>query len=740
MKQTADFQITGMTCAACASRIEKGLARLPGVQSASVNFAMETAHVVYAGASEKEVVEKVQALGYGAVPEISQEEHDRIRSRETASQKIKFFASAALSLPLFYTMAGHFSFLSFLPVPALFMNPWFQFLLATPVQFAAGWQFYYGSFKALRDRSANMDVLVATGTTAAYVYSLWNSLSGRPHTELYYETGAVLITLILLGKLLESAAKNRTSQAIRSLISLAPGTAIRIKDGKEEEIAVDRVVPGDQLRIRPGEKIPVDGEILEGNLYIDESMITGESMPAEKSAGASIFAATINGNTGGVMTARKVGKDTVLSRIIKVVREAQTSRAPIQRIADRISGVFAPVVMGIALLTFTFWYLITGDFSASLRSAIAVLVIACPCALGLAVPTSIMAGSGRGAESGILFKSGEFLETAGKIDFVVFDKTGTVTSGRPELAAIEPSSDFDPSLLPGAMAAVLAAEKGSEHPAARAIEAGLASYIADSAESGSVVSGNGMHLDSFEAMPGRGIRAVVEGKSVIVGTQILQDESGISTLSLRDVYLAEQSKGRTAVYVSVDGKAAAVLAVADMIRPSSRLAVERLKALGIGVAMITGDNETTAKNIAASAGIEQVFAGVMPDQKARIIREIQETGRKIAMVGDGINDAPALASADLGIAVGGGSDIALETGGVTILGGDINRAVDAILLGRRTLKNIRQNLFWALFYNALGIPVAAAGLLEPWIAGAAMAFSSLSVVLNALRLQRAKLL
>jgi len=722
MKTEAEtFQITGMTCAACANRIERGLGKMEGVKSATVNFALETARVEFEHLGEKEIIEKIQSLGYDAVPEKSQTEHDEIRRKELRRQQITFFGSAALSLPLFYTMAGHFSFLSFLPVPALFMAGYFQFFLATPVQFVAGWQFYSGAFKALRDRSANMDVLVAAGTSASYFYSLWNFLSGRPHTDLFFETGSVLITLILLGKLLEANAKGRTSRAIRSLMGLQAKNAVVIRDGKEEEIPIDRVAVGDTIRLRPGEKIPVDGEILEGQVFADESMLTGESMPVEKTKGDSVFGATMNGNTSALMIARKIGKETALARIVEVVRQAQSSRAPIQRIADRISGIFVPIVLGISLITFAVWFLITGDFEQALRNGVAVMVIACPCALGLATPTSIMAGSGRGAEKGVLFKGGEFLEVASKIDTVVFDKTGTITAGKPTLKNVELAAGMDREILEY----IAAAENSSEHPLARALVKGLP-------------MGN-RRVESFEALPGLGIRAVVSGRSILVGAERLMQENSISLNDLSQRYAASLSRGETALIAAIDGKVSALLTVADSIRPASAAAIDRLKKMDILPVMITGDHEDSARSIAAQAGIDRVYAGILPAGKAEIIRALQKEGRSVAMVGDGINDAPALASADLGIAMGSGSDIAIESGGVTIVGEDLNRVANTIELGKATLRNIRQNLFWALFYNALGIPVAAAGFLAPWVAGAAMAFSSVSVVMNALRLQRAKL-
>jgi len=730
----AQFQITGMTCAACANRIEKGLSRLPGVTSAAVNLAMETARVEYApgAVTVEDIVRKVEQLGYRAIPKEERKEGADHRRQEIVRQMVRFAVSAALSLPLLWAMAGHFAWASFIPVPAWLVNPWVQLALAAPVQFAIGGPFYVGAWKALRNRSANMDVLVALGTSAAFLYSLfltleWAAAEEAHHApDLYYETSAMLITLIVLGKLLEALAKGRSSEAIRSLMGLRAKTALVIRGGEEIRIPAEEVAVGDLVIVRPGEKIPVDGIVEEGVSAVDESMLTGESIPVEKRSGDAVIGATVNGNGMLRVRATKVGRDTALAQIIRVVEEAQGSKAPIQRVADAISGIFVPIVVGIALLTFLVWYFAArpGEFAVALRNAIAVLVIACPCALGLATPTSIMAGSGRAAELGILFRGGEHLELTHRIDTVVLDKTGTVTKGRPELTDVIAAMPDEAAFLRLAGAA----EKPSEHPLAEAIVSGIAA--------------RGIELpaaEAFEAIPGYGVRAVVDGKEVLAGSRRLLARYGVSTERAEEAMARLEEAGKTAMLVAVDRAYAGIVAAADTIKETSRDAVARLRKMGLEVVMITGDNERTARAIARQAGIDRVLAEVLPEGKAEEVRKLQAEGRKVAMVGDGINDAPALATADIGMAIGTGADVAMEAADVTLMRGDLNGIADAILMSRLTMRNIRQNLFWALAYNSLGIPVAAAGLLAPWVAGAAMALSSVSVVLNALRLQRVKL-
>jgi len=734
VKEAAQFKLEGMTCAACANRIEKGLSKLPGVKSASVNFAMETARVEYdpGEITVADMQSKVEKLGYKAIAESDEPDGELRRNRQFRQQARMLIVSAVLSLPLLWSMVAHFSFTSWMYLPELFMNPWFQLALAAPVQFFVGRQFYVGAYKALRNGSANMDVLVSLGTSAAFFYSLyltldWYAAGGGAHhgPSLYYETSAILITLVILGKLLETRAKGRTSEAIQSLMGLRAKTAIVVRDGEEMTIPVEEVLAGDVVLVRPGEKIPVDGTVLEGVSAVDESMLTGESLPVEKKAGDSVIGATINKNGSLRVKATKVGKETALAQIIRVVEEAQGSKAPIQRVADVISGIFVPIVVGIAAVAFLAWYFLVspGDLAEALEKAIAILVIACPCALGLATPTSIMAGSGRAAEYGILFKGGEHLEQTHKIDAIVLDKTGTVTKGKPELTDVLAAGDETAFLR-----LVGAAERRSEHPLAEAIVSGI------------VARGIGLpDADSFEALPGYGIRAEAEGKRVLVGTRRLMEQYGVDASEAYEVMSELEEAGKTAMLVSVDGAYAGMIAVADTIKESSAEAVRRLKDMGIEVIMITGDNARTAQAIAAQAGIGRVFAVVLPEGKAEAVRGLQAEGRKVGMVGDGINDAPALAAADIGMAVGTGTDVAMEAADVTLMRGDLTAIADAIYLSRKTMGNIKQNLFWALGYNTLGIPIAAIGLLAPWVAGAAMALSSVSVVLNALRLQRLKL-
>lgn len=725
--QQETIQITGMTCAACANRIEKGLSKLDGVSHANVNFAIEQASVQYdptrvdISILEKKIVD----LGYGTIKKAAATDtmgEGDYRHQEIRRQKWMVIVSALLTVPLLWAMVGHFTFTSWIWFPELFMEPWFQFALATPVQFIIGGRFYVGAYKALRNGSANMDVLVALGTSAAYFYSLYLTIWNVPG-DLYYETSSVLITLILLGKLFEMLAKGRSSEAIKSLMGLQAKTATVIRSGEEISVPVEEVIVGDIILVKPGEKVPVDGMIMDGISAIDESMLTGESIPVDKHPGEPVMGATINKNGVLKVKATKVGKETALSQIIKVVEEAQGSKAPIQRVADVISGIFVPIVVGIAVLTFLIWYFLVepGEFAGALEKAIAVLVIACPCALGLATPTSIMAGSGRSAELGILFKGGEHLENTHRITTVVLDKTGTVTKGKPELTDIITVQQFDEVQL---LAWIGAAEKNSEHPLAEAIVTGIG-------QKGIEIPGT----EAFEAIPGYGIKSMVNGKSIMIGTRKLMAEHSVKASDAFEEMSGLESEGKTAMLVAVDGQYAGIVAVADTIKETSRQAVTRMKELGLEVYMITGDNERTARAIANQAGIEHVLAEVLPEGKASEVRKLQEQGKKVAMVGDGINDAPALATADIGMAMGTGTDVAMEAADITLMRGDLNSIPDAISMSKRTMTNIKQNLFWALAYNVIGIPVAALGYLEPWLAGAAMAMSSVSVVFNALRLQ-----
>ncbi|USL44367.1 heavy metal translocating P-type ATPase [Priestia megaterium] len=734
VSEKAEFAITGMTCAACSTRIEKGLNKLEGVTKASVNLALETASVEYSPSqiAPQDIMQRVEKLGYGAkLKSEEKEEEQSYREKELSKQKGKFWFSFILSVPLLWAMVSHFTFTSFIPLPHMLMNPWVQLALATPVQFVVGKQFYVGAFKALRNKSANMDVLVALGTSAAYFYSLYSSLKSlgsSAHTDqLYYETSAILITLILLGKLFEVNAKGRSSEAIKKMMGLQAKTAVVIRDGAEVEIPVEEVQKGEVIFIKPGEKVPVDGEIIEGQSALDESMLTGESVPVDKNIGDKVIGATLNKNGFLKIKATNVGRETALAQIIKVVEEAQGSKAPIQRLADYISGIFVPIVVGIALLTFFVWYIwiAPGEFAPALEKLIAVLVIACPCALGLATPTSIMAGSGRAAEFGILFKGGEHLEATHKIDTILLDKTGTVTNGTPELTDVRIAQGYEENEL---LQLVASAERLSEHPLAQALVAGI--------------KNKGIEIQdplSFEAIPGYGVKATVQERELLVGTRKLMNQYKVNIDTALEEMTNLEREGKTAMLVALDGKYAGMLAVADTIKATSKEAVSTLKEMGLEVMMITGDNRQTAQAIAMQAGIEHVIAEVLPEGKAEEVKKLQQQGKKVAMVGDGINDAPALALADIGMAIGTGTDVAMEAADITLMRGDLMSIADAIEMSRKTISNIKQNLFWAMGYNTLGIPIAAVGLLAPWVAGAAMAFSSVSVVLNALRLQRVRL-
>ncbi|MDT3995938.1 heavy metal translocating P-type ATPase [Mammaliicoccus fleurettii] len=725
LTEKLDLDVYGMTCAACSSRIEKVLNRQQGIETATVNLTTEQASVEYNPEliDEKSIIDKIKNIGYDAESKNDSKDKKTYKENEVKQMKIKLIVSAILSLPLILTMFVH---LFNLPVSQILMNPWFQFVLATPVQFIIGWQFYVGAYKNLKNGGANMDVLVALGTSAAYFYSLYEAIKtiGRPDymPHLYFETSAVLITLILFGKYLEKRAKSQTTNALSSLLSLQAKEARVIRNNEEIMIPIENVAVGDILSIKPGEKIPVDGIIQKGRTAIDESMITGESIPVEKSINEEVIGSTINKNGLINMKATKVGKDTALASIVKVVEEAQGSKAPIQRLADVISGYFVPIVVGIAILTFLIWITLVdaGQIENALVAAIAVLVIACPCALGLATPTSIMVGTGKAAESGILFKGGEHLERTHQLNAIVLDKTGTITKGKPEVTDF--TGDIETLKL------LASAEKGSEHPLAEAIVAYATEQDITLAD-----------VDDFDAIPGYGIRALINSENVLVGNRKLMSQNGIDTNIFDEDLSKLETEGKTAMLVAVGGVFKGIVAVADTIKENAPEAIKMLHDEGLEVIMLTGDNERTAQAIAKQVGIHNVISEVLPEEKADKIKAIQNTGKKVAMVGDGVNDAPALAIADIGIAIGTGTEVAIEAADVTILGGELLLIPKAIKISHATIKNIKQNLFWAFGYNTAGIPIAALGLLAPWVAGAAMALSSVSVVSNALRLKKVKL-
>ena len=724
-----DLKLKGMTCAACAAKIERKLNKLEGVQKATVNFATEKATVEYDSSIVKvsDMIKAVEALGYNSqrAEEVNLDREKEQREKDIKRLRTELIISAVLSSPLIMAML-----LTLLHIDLAFLhNEYFQLIIATPIQFIIGFRFYKHAFYALRAKSANMDVLIAMGTSAAYFFSIYNAFfqpmkEGVMMKELYFEAAAVIITLILLGKYLEAVAKGKTSEAIKKLMGLQAKTARVIRNGAEEDIPIEDVEVGDVVVVRPGEKVPVDGKMIEGNSSIDESMLTGESLPVEKKAGDFVIGATINKFGTFKFEATKVGKDTALSQIVKMVEDAQGSKAPIQKIADQVSGIFVPIVIGIAVLTFLIWYLAVGDFTMGIVSAVAILVIACPCALGLATPTAIMVGTGKGAENGILIKGGEHLEMAYKVNAVVLDKTGTITKGQPDVTDVIPLGQMNSSDI---LRLTAIAEKNSEHPL------GVAIY-----EKGKKDYGNLPDPDQFEAIPGRGIMAVVDGKVLYIGTRKLIQEKGINISDLEISISKLEDDGKTAMLLAVNNVMEAIIAVADTLKESSREAIEELQKMGIEVYMITGDNKRTANAIAKQVGITNVLAEVLPENKAEEVEKLKKQGKIVAMVGDGINDAPALVTADIGMAIGTGTDVAIEAADITLMRGDLRTIPAAIRLSRKTMRKIKQNLFWAFIYNIIGIPIAALGLLNPIIAGGAMAFSSVSVVTNSLSLKRFK--
>lgn len=726
-KAKIELKITGMSCAACSARIEKRLNKVDGVAKASVNLATERANIEYDMEKVKtaDLIKTVDDLGYKAerIENVSQDREREQREKEIKRLRMELIASAILSSPL---IAAMIFMLVNIDIPFLH-NEYFQLIISTPVQFIIGFRFYKNAYHALKAKSANMDVLIAMGTSAAYFFSIYNaffahSMEMGMMKELYFEASSTIITLILLGKYLEAVAKGKTSEAIKKLMGLKAKTARVIRNGVEEDIPVEDVQVGDIIVVRPGEKISVDGKIIEGDSSIDESMLTGESLPVEKKAGDFVTGATINKFGTFKFEATKVGKDTVLSQIIKMVEDAQGSKAPIQKIADQVSGVFVPAVIVIAIVTFAIWYLVTRELNLAIVSAVSVLVIACPCALGLATPTAIMVGTGKGAEKGILIKGGEYLELAYKLNSVVLDKTGTITKGQPEVTDIIPLGDMD-ELEIIRLSAI--AEKASEHPL------GVAIF-----EKGKSKFGIIPDPSRFQAIPGRGVAAVIEDKTIYIGTRKLMKEKGINIFRIESDIAKLEDEGKTAMLMAVNERVEAILAVADTVKENSKEAIEQLLKMGIDVYMITGDNARTAKAIAKQVGITNVLAEVLPENKAEEVEKLKKQGKIVAMVGDGINDAPALATADIGMAIGTGTDVAMEAADITLMRGDLRSIPTAIKLSKRTMRKIKQNLFWAFIYNIIGIPFAAFGLLSPIIAGGAMAFSSVSVVTNSLSLKR----
>ena len=723
--------VQGMTCAACSARVQRTLERTPGVSAANVNLMTGSATVSYdpAGTTPERLVEAIRDTGYGAelpdggasIEEMTGAE-DAARDRERRELRSKFavsLAAALLSIPL-----------------SMPLRPWLLFALTLPVIGWAGRHFYSRAWSAFRHRTADMNTLIAVGTGAAFGYSLCVTVAGswlaargiQPHV--YYEPVIWIITLVLLGNLLEARARSRTAAAIRRLIELRPLTARVVRDGGEVEIPLARLRPGDEVLVLPGEKIPADGAVVDGTSHVDESMLTGEPTPVRKAAGDRVIGATINGNGALRLRVEQVGGDTVLSRIIRLVHQAQGSKAPIQRLADRIAAVFVPVVMGIAAVTFIVWLVVGPEpaYLHALVSAVTVLIIACPCAMRLAVPTAVMVATGRGAELGILIKGGEALERSSRLDTVVFDKTGTVTEGKPTVQRLAGENEAEALRLAASL------ERHSEHPLGEAI-------VAAGAARGLVLT----EPRQFESLTGRGVIGIVEGRRVAVGNAALLAGLGISPGRFAPQAEAFAAEAHTTVFIAVDGDVVAVIALADAVRPTAREAVQALRRMGLESVMLTGDDARTAEAVARAVGIDRVAAGLLPEGKLDEVRRLQSEGRTVAMVGDGINDAPALAQADVGIAMGTGTDVAIEAGDITLMRGDPLGVPGAVALARRTMRVMRQNLFWAFVYNVVGIPIAAGALypafglrLTPAFAAAAMAVSSVSVVMNSLRLRAAK--
>jgi Cu+-exporting ATPase len=731
-----------MTCSSCAQNIEKAVKKLEGVVMANVNIATEKLNISYEPQSVRvsEVKKAIEKAGYKAIEEKdTTEDVDKLRKeKEIRTLWRKFIVSAIFAIPLVYFTMGHM--LGF-PLPAAIdpmMNPLnfglIQIVLVIP-SVIAGYKFYTVGFKALIRKSPNMDSLIAIGTSAAVIYGVFAVVQiSRGYTEyaddLYFEAAAVIITLILLGKYLESVTKGKTSEAIKKLMGLAPKTATIIQDGKEMEISIEEVEVGDIIIVKPGEKMPVDGKVVEGITSVDESMLTGESIPVEKNIGDDIIGASINKNGTIKYKATKVGKDTALAQIIKLVEDAQGSKAPIAKMADIISGYFVPVVIVLATVSALAWYFIGGQTTVfALTIFISVLVIACPCALGLATPTAIMVGTGKGAENGVLIKSGAALETTHKIRTIIFDKTGTITEGKPKVTDIVVANDVKQEDL---LQLTASAEKGSEHPLGEAI-------VKDAEEKGLEFK----KVEKFNAIPGHGIEVIIDGKAVLAGNRKLMVERRIDIDKLEAASDKLAEEGKTPMYIAIDNSIAGIIAVADTVKENSKRAIEKLHEMDIKVAMITGDNKRTAAAIAKQVGIDIVLAEVLPEDKASEVKKLQAEGKNVAMVGDGINDAPALAQADIGIAIGSGTDVAMESADIVLMRSDLMDVPTAIQLSKSTIRNIKENLFWAFAYNTAGIPVAmgvlylfGGPLLSPIFAAAAMSLSSVSVLLNALRLKR----
>ncbi|MGS5516253.1 heavy metal translocating P-type ATPase [Clostridioides difficile] len=747
-----DMKIDGMTCAACAKAVERVVKKLDGVENISVNIATDKANIDYNPSKVKlsQIKAAIEKAGYKPIEEVRDKvdvDEDKLRKeKEMKSLFVKFIVAIVFAVPLFYIAMGPMIIkpIGPWPLPEI-INPMtntlnyalIQLILVIPVMIA-GYKFYINGFKALFSLSPNMDSLVAIGTLAAFLYSLYTTIQiangqiqGMHHHQLYYESAGIIIALILLGKYLESKSKGKTSEAIKKLMGLQPKNAIVLVDGKEVETPIEEVGIGDIILVKPGTKIPVDGVVIEGYTSVDESMLTGESIPVEKNVGSKVTGASINKNGVIKFKAEKIGGDTALAQIIKLVEDAQGTKAPIAKLADTVSGYFVPIVIAIAVVASLLWFLVGGkDIVFVLTIFISVLVIACPCALGLATPTAIMVGTGKGAENGILIKGGEALESAHKVNTVIFDKTGTITEGKPKVTDIVLNNVEEEYLIKIASSA----EKGSEHPLGEAI-----------VRYGEEENIKLEKVDDFKAIPGAGIQVIINKENILLGNKKLMNDNNILLEDLEEKSNELASQGKTPMYIAVDGKLAGIIAVADVVKESSKKAIEILHDMGIKVAMVTGDNVKTANAIASQVGIDMVLAEVLPEDKSKEVEKLQNQGNFVAMVGDGINDAPALAKANIGIAIGSGTDVAIESADIVLMKSDLMDVPTAIKLSHETIKNIKQNLFWAFGYNTIGIPVAAGllyifggPLLNPMIAAAAMSLSSVSVVSNALRLKNFK--
>jgi len=722
--KTTTFNIVGMHCASCVTRNERSLKKIKGVLDVSVNFGTHSATVEFDDSlvAEKTLYEAVIKNGYKVLTEESAQQHKEMIKKELRTTKIRAIWALLLSVPP--VILAMFAIELPSSIGGYNLSTWIQAILSTIVVVGLGWEFHIGMLRQARLKSANMDTLISIGTLAAILFSIWAMVVGEEH--LYFETGAVIAALILLGRYFEAKSRGQASEAIEKLLQLGAKTARLIDGNMEREVSIEAVVVGNILLVKPGEKIPVDGKIIKGDTSIDESMLTGESMPVGKHINDDVFGATININGAVQVQATKVGQDTVLAQIVKMVAEAQVKKAPIQKLADKISGIFVPIVLGIAVVTAIAWYVVTGDIAQSIIPAVAVLVIACPCSLGLATPTAIMVGTGLGAKRGILIKNGEALEKGKKIDVVMFDKTGTLTEGKPKVTDTmsnesEVSSD-ELLLLSGSL------EKLSEHP--------LALAIVNAAKDKNLIL---KEVHEFENLSGRGIKGRIGTDTLLVGSPRLMKEVGISTQNLQQKIEELENQAKTVIAVSKNDKIIGIIAIADTLKEDAKEAVSKLRLAGIETSMVTGDNKRTADAIAKQLGIEKVFAEVLPQDKAEKVKLLQKEGMKVAFVGDGINDAPALVQADLGIAIGTGTDIAIEAGNIVLVKGHPLKVVEALALARITFRTIKQNMFWAFFYNVAALPLAAFGLLNPMIAAGAMAFSSVSVVGNSLRIKRQKI-